>query len=285
MPDMIDKRDRADRFRLRLAEALTRTSQSQSGLARAVGADRSTISALLAPGTRLPNAQLAADCAQALQVSTDWLLGLTDRPEPPDLLLAQAVQMVPASRALFDETIFGWHRAAAGYKIRHVPATLPDILKTRDVVEWEYRDALGDHAAQAILAFEAQLDWLRGARSDYEIAMPLHEIASFAAATGYWSGIPARVRAAQIDHLIRLCDELYPALRLYLFDAHRVFSAPVTVFGPHLAVIYLGQHYLVFRDPEKVAEVSQHFDWLVREAPQGARESARHLRGLRSGVI
>lgn len=285
MPDMIDKRDRADRFRLRLAEALTRTSQSQSGLARAVGADRSTISALLAPGTRLPNAQLAADCAQALQVSTDWLLGLTDRPEPPDLLLAQAVQMVPASRALFDETIFGWHRAAAGYKIRHVPATLPDILKTRDVVEWEYRDALGDHAAQAILAFEAQLDWLRGARSDYEIAMPLHEIASFAAATGYWSGIPARVRAAQIDHLIRLCDELYPALRLYLFDAHRVFSAPVTVFGPHLAVIYLGQHYLVFRDPEKAVAVSQHFDWLVREAVHGARESARHLRGLRSGVI
>ena len=285
MPDMIDKRDRADRFRQRLGEALTRANQSQSGLARAVGADRSTISALLAPGTRLPNAQLAADCAQALQVSTDWLLGLTDRPEPPDLLLAQAVQMVPASRALFDETIFGWHRAAAGYKIRHVPATLPDILKTRDVVEWEYRDALGDHAAQAILAFEAQLDWLRGARSDYEIAMPLHEIASFAAATGYWSGIPARVRAAQIDHLIRLCDELYPALRLYLFDAHRVFSAPVTVFGPHLAVIYLGQHYLVFRDPEKAVAVSQHFDWLVREAVHGARESARHLRGLRCGVI
>jgi transcriptional regulator with XRE-family HTH domain len=284
MPDMIDKRDRAELFRQRLAEALARAGHSQSGLARAVGADRSTISALLAPGTRLPNAQLAADCAQALGVSTDWLLGLTELPAPPDLLLAQAVEMVPASRALFDERIFGWHRAAAGYKIRHVPATLPDLLKTRAVVEWEYREALGKDAALTIQGFEAQLDWLRGARSDYEIAVPLHEIASFTAATGYWEGIPAPVRAAQIDHLIRLCGELYPALRLYLFDAHRVFSAPVTIFGPQLAAIYLGRHYLVFRDPEKVAQVSQHFDWLVREAPQGARDTALFLRGLRQAT-
>ncbi|MEO7381384.1 MAG: helix-turn-helix transcriptional regulator [Paracoccaceae bacterium] len=280
----MDKRDRAEVFRLRLAEALLRDGQSQSGLARAAGVDRSTISALLAPGTRLPNAQLAADCAQALRVSTDWLLGLTDHPDPPDRLLADAVQMIPATRALFDATIYGWHRDAAGYKIRHVPATMPDMLKTPAVVEWEYREALGPKAAQAIQSFETQLAWLRGARSDYEIAVPMHEVASFAAATGYWSGLSAEVRAAQIDTLIRLCDELYPVLRLYLFDAHRVFSAPVTVFGPHLAVIYLGRHYLVFRDPAKIAAVSQHFDWLVKEAPLGARDAAVYLRDLRGQI-
>ncbi len=284
MPEMIDKRDRADLFRRRLAEALLRSGLSQSALSRATGVDRSTVSALLAPGTRLPNAQLAADCAQALAVSTDWLLGLTDRPDPVDLLLAQAIALVPATRALFDETIFGWHRAAAGYKIRHVPATMPDMLKTRAVVQWEYRATLGDHAAQTIASFEAQLDWLRGARSDYEIAVPLHEIASFASAGGYWSGIPAAIRRQQLDHLIRLCDELYPALRLYFYDARRVFSAPVTVFGPPLAVIYLGRQYLVFRDAEKVMAISQHFDWLVREAPIGARDAAGHLRDLLRAV-
>ncbi len=285
MPEFMDKRDRAEVFRLRLAEALLRDGQSQSGLARAAGVDRSTISALLGAGTRLPNAQLAADCAQALRVSTDWLLGLTDHPDPPDRLLADAVQMIPATRALFDATIFGWHRDAAGYKIRHVPATMPDMLKTRAVVEWEYRETLGAQAAQAIQSFETQLDWLRGARSDYEIAVPMHEVASFATATGYWSGIAADVRAAQIDMLIRLCEELYPVLRLYLYDAHQVFSAPVTVFGPHLAVIYLGRHYLVFRDPAKIAAVSQHFDWLVKKAPLGARDAADHLRELRRAIL
>ena len=281
MPDMIDKRDRADRFRLRLAQAMAQHGTTQSALARAAGADRSTISALLSPGTRLPNAQLAADCAQALQVSTDWLLGLTDRPDPPDRLMDLAVELVPATRALFDETIFTWHQQAAGYKIRHVPATLPDMLKTEAVVEWEYRDHFGDRAAQSIAAFQTQLSWLRGARSDYEFALPIHELEAFATGSGYWSGIPVVTRVQQIDHLTALCAELYPALRLYLFDAHRVFSAPVTIFGPSRAVVYLGRHYMVFRDPAKVAEVSRHFDWLVRAATMGARDAGDHLASLR----
>ena len=284
MPDMIDRRDRADLFRRRLAGAMAQLGTTQSALARATAADRSTISALLSPGTRLPNAQLAADCAQALNVSTDWLLGLTDRPDPPDVLMDRAVELVPASRALFEETVFDWHRQAAGFKIRHVPATLPDMLKTEAVVEWEYRDHLGDHAAQSIAAFQTQLGWLRGARSDYEFALPVHELQAFVTATGYWSGIPSNIRANQLDHLISLCDELYPAMRLYLFDAHRVFSAPVTIFGPQRAVVYLGRQYMVFRDPGKITDITRHFDWLVRAANMGARDLADHLARLRQSL-
>ncbi len=284
MPDMIDKRDRAALFRTRLAQAMAEQGLSQSVLARAVGVDRSTVSALLAGGTRLPNAQLAADCAQALGVSCDWLLGLAGRPEPVADLLAASVTLTDAPRALFDARIFGWHQQAAGYKIRHVPATLPDMFKLPELVAWEYRDHLGRSADQAIAAFEDQLQWMRGARSDYEIALPAHEISSFTAATGYWQGLPPDLRRAQLDHLIRLYDELYPALRLYLFDAHRVFSSPVTVFGPHLAVIYLGRHYIAFRDPARVLSISQHFDWLVRAAPMGAREVMGHLRDLRASL-
>ena len=95
---------------------------------------------------------------------------------------------------------------------------------------------------------------------------------------------PAPARAAQLDHLIRLTDELYPGLRLYFYDAHQVYSAPVTVFGPHLAVIYLGRTYLSFRDPARVAAISAHFDWLVREAPLGAREAGAPLRARRAGM-
>ena len=278
---MIDKRDRADLFRSRLAQAMAEQSRSQSALARTVGVDRSTISALLSGGTRLPNAQLAADCAQALGVSCDWLLGLAGRPEPVADLMAASVTLTDAPRALFDATIFGWHRAAAGYKIRHVPATLPDMLKIPALVEWEYRAHLGRGADLAIAAFQDQLHWLRGARSDYEIAMPLHEISSFTMASGYWSDLPLPIRRAQMDHLIGLATELYPALRLYLFDAHRVFSSPITVFGPHLAAIYLGRQFIVFREPARVQSIVQHFDWLVREAVLDARDVIAHLRDLR----
>jgi transcriptional regulator with XRE-family HTH domain len=280
MPDMIDKRDRATLFRNRLAQAMAAAGISQSALARQAGLDRSTISALLAPGTRLPNSQATADCAVTLGVSTDWLLGLTDRSAPPDRLAEEAVTLVPAPRALFDDQIFAWHRAAAGTKIRHVPATLPDILKTRAVVEWEYATALGRDAAAAIEIFEAQRVWLKAAHSDFEIALPRHELLAFAAGTGYWSGLPPALRRAQIDELASLTAMLYPTLRLYLFDARRVFSAPVTIFGSERAAVYLGRQFLVFSDQAKVAELSRHFDWLVREAGHSARDTASLLSGF-----
>ncbi|NUB46298.1 helix-turn-helix transcriptional regulator [Fertoebacter nigrum] len=285
MPEMIDKRDRAILFRNRLAEAMAERGMTQSALARAVGVDRSTLSQLLAvASTRLPNAQLAADCAQALGISADWLLGLSGRPEPLADILATSLTISEAPRALIDETIFGWHREAAGYKIRHVPATLPDMLKTRAMLEWEYRPQLGRSTEQVIGASEDRLEWMRGARSDYEMAMPLHEMAAFAGATGYYAGLPAALRLEQIDRLLALTEQHYPSLRIYLFDARRVFSAPVTVFGPLIAVVYLGRHYLAFRDSARVASIIQHFDWLVREAAVTPRGLGDHLRGLRATV-
>lgn len=264
---------------------MTERGMTQSGLARVVGADRSTISQLLAPATaRLPNAQVAAECAAALGVSADWLLGLTERPERFADLLAASISMTEAPRALIDEHIFAWHQEAAGYKIRHVPATLPDMLKTPEMLRWEYEPQLGRTAEQAIGASEDRLRWMRNARSDYEIAVPAHELRSFADGTGYYAGLPLAIRRAQIDRLLELLDQLYPSLRLYVFDARRLFSAPITIFGPLLAVLYLGRHYLAFRDSDRVTGITQHFDWLVREAEVGARDVPALLTRLRDGL-
>ncbi|MCV2871401.1 helix-turn-helix domain-containing protein [Defluviimonas sp. WL0050] len=269
----IDKRDRAGLFRDRLVQALAEKGENQSSLARLVGVDRSTISQLLTgQGARLPNAQVVAECATALDVSADWLLGLTERPERLADLLATSMTMTEAPRALIDETIFGWHQEAAGYKIRHVPATLPDMLKTRDMLRWEYEPQLGRTADQAIGASEDRLNLLARSGSDYEIALPLHELEAFARAEGYYRGLPAEIRAEQIERLRQLYGTLYPALRIYVFDARRVFSSPVTIFGPLLAVLYLGRHYIAFRDSARVTSFSAHFDWLVREAELGARD-------------
>jgi transcriptional regulator with XRE-family HTH domain len=273
MGDFIDKRHRASLFRDRLSQAMAEQAISQSGLARNVGVDRSTISQLLTgDGARLPNAQVVAECAASLGVSADWLLGLSERPERLADLLATSLTMTEAPRALIDETIFAWHQEAAGYKVRHVPATLPDMLKTRAMLRWEYEPQLGRSSDQAIGASEDRLGWMRDARSDYEIALPRHEIEAFARAEGYYRGLPADIRRDQIAQLRDLYAQLYPVLRIYVFDARRVFSAPVTIFGPLLAVIYLGRHYIAFRDTARVSSFSAHFDWLVREADMGARE-------------
>jgi transcriptional regulator with XRE-family HTH domain len=281
----IDKNTRARLLRTRLLAAMDLRGTSQSALARAAGVDRSTISQLLTDrAARLPNAQVVGECAAALGVSADWLLGLSDRPESAADLLATSFAMTKAQRALIDEQIFEWHREAAGYKIRHVPAGLPDMLKTHEVLRWEYRPHLGRTTEQAIGASEDRLNWMRGARSDYEIAVPLHELESFARGEGYYRGLPADLRRAQIDRFLALHDQLFPSLRLMLFDARRVFSAPVTIFGPMLAVFYLGQNYLAFRDTERVEAFTRHFDGLVREATVSDRDWPGHLATLRAEI-
>lgn len=254
---------------------------SQSGLARAIGVDRSTVSQLLKDeGARLPNAQVIGECAGALGVSADWLLSLSDRPETATDLLATSLTLTEAPRALVDQQIFEWHREAAGYKVRHVPAALPDMLKLREVLEWEYSPHLGRTTSQAIGASEDRLRWMREARSDYEIALPLHEMVSFAHGEGYYRGLPRALRKRQVERFIELNDTLYPRLRLYLFDARRIFSAPVTVFGPLLAVVYAGRHYLAFRDSLRVQAFTEHFDNLVREASVPDREIRPYLARL-----
>ena len=279
-----DKRARAELFRQRLSRAMAETGSTQSALARRVGVDRSTISQLLAEGqTRLPNAQVVGECALALGVSADWLLGLSDRPERAADLLAATMSVTEAARALVDEQILAWHREAAGYKIRHVPATLPDLLKIPDMLEWEYADALQRTTAQAIGAAQDRLRWIRESPSDYEIAIPRHEIESFVRAEGYYRGLPDPVRAEQLSHLCTIAEQLYPRLRIYLFDARRVFSAPVTIFGPLIATLYLGRHYLAFRDKARIAGFTAHFDGLVRAAEVPARALPDFLLQLASG--
>lgn len=278
----MDKRRRAAQFRTRLSRAMADAGSNQSALARAVGVDRSTISQLLGgEGARLPNAHVVGACASALGVSADWLLSLSDRPESAADLLSASLSLTEAPRALVDQRIFDWHKEAAGYKIRHVPAALPDMLKTRAMLEWEYAPHLGRTADQAIGASQDRLFWMRQSRSDYEIAMPLHEIDSFARGTGYYADMPDKVRQDQIDWFLELSDQLYPRLRVYLFDARRLYSAPITVFGPLLCVFYAGGHYLAFRDRDRIETFTSHFDRLVREADHTARDLPALLRGLR----
>jgi len=285
MNKKIDKRLRASEFRARLQAAMAQSGTTQSGLARDIGVDRSTISQLLTDdGARLPNAHVVGACAAALGVSADWLLSLSDRPESAAELLAGSLSMTEAPRALVDERIFAWHQEAAGYKIRHVPAALPDMLKTRAILEWEYRPHLGRTADQAIGASEDRLEWMRSAGSDYEICVPIHEMHCFAEGIGYYHGLSADLRREQLDQLLALCDQLYPRLRIYLFDAKRLYSAPVTLFGPLLCVFYAGGHYIAFRDRTRIETFSRHFDTLVREADLSARHLPTHLRRLRENI-
>ena len=79
--------------------------------------------------------------------------------------------------------------------------------------------------------------------------------------------------------MMTLVDELYPTFRWFLFDGSRRYAAPVTVFGPKRAALYLGQLYLVLTSAEHVRTLSRHFDSLIRDADVQPTSMGNHLLG------
>jgi hypothetical protein len=82
--------------------------------------------------------------------------------------------------------------------------------------------------------------------------------------------------------MITLSRQLYPRLRLYQFDARKLYSAPVTIFGPLIAVLYTGGHYMAFRDRARIEIFTQDFDLLIREAAATARDFPDVLSEMRA---
>ncbi len=278
-PESTDKRDVAEVFRDRMALLLARKGFNLSQFASSVGIDRSALSQFLAPGsTRLPRAETLCTIARTYGVSVDWLMGLiandeTDSETVPMLEIEQMTEMSAS------EKLAEWHQEAMGYKIRYVPSTLPDLLRTEEVSNFEF----GDYSLQERRArdrqMQDQLTYSRRPETDIEVCMPLQVIGQVARGEGIWSQVPLKIRSAQLEHMIRLIEELYPTFRLFLFDARKVYSAAYTLFGPLRAAIYIGEIYLVVNSVEHIRALTSHFDGLIRIAKVSPDKAAAAVSG------
>lgn len=278
---MHDKREIAEEFQSRLKQLMVRRGENSSAFARRCGLDRSALSQFLDPRAgRLPRAETLCAIAAAESVSVDWLLGLSQS-ERTLGEVAKVVSIETAADGIAASRLSEWHREAIGYKIRYVPATLPDLLRTEAVLNYEFRaeqpDLIDAKSGQA----KQQLDYSRRPETDMEIVMPYQRLYTFAAGAGIWSGLPRGARVAQLEHMSHLLEELYPTLRLFLFDGLKAFSAPFTVFGPKRAAIYLGEMYLVINSVEQIRELAARFDRLIRIATVSADRTPTFIRQLK----
>jgi hypothetical protein len=172
-----------------------------------------------------------------------------------------------------------WHTEAAGTKIRYVPAGIPDLLRTRELIDYESgitnRDRLTEFDET-----QYRIDYSRRPETDMEVCMPAHMLEIFAKGNGIWSGVPRDARRHQLDHMARLLDELYPSFRLFLYDGRSRYSIPYTIFGQIRAAIYVGEMYLVLNATEPVRTLTRHFDNLIRAAVVNAHEAASYATRL-----
>jgi transcriptional regulator with XRE-family HTH domain len=282
-PPTLDRREILPRFQQRLRQILARAELNQTDFAHAAGIDRSTLSQLLAPGAdRLPRVESIAAIAHVGNTSLDWLLGLSQDERLDTGVVAQSLQIERDAPSPLDERLLRWHTEAAGYRIRHIPTTFPDLLKTDAVIEDEYGhyEALGPR--RRIEITQSRLAYLRQPETEIECCTALQTLEALARGEDIWRTIRLAARRAQLEQIISLCDELYPRLRLFLYDRKKLFSVPLTVFGPMRAAIYLGQTYFVFHSTDHIRALIRHFDQIVRGATVQPNEIAGYLNGLLS---
>ena len=280
----LDRRDFLDTFRSRLAQVITDSGMSRSAFARSVGVDRSTLSQLLSQDNdRLPRVESLVAIASARRVGLDWLLGLThDEGQIGADIIREQMSIERDALSPADERLLTWHREAIGYKIRYVPATLPDILKTEAVIRYELAHFAAQRPEQRIETAVAQLAYQRRPETDMEACTSVQSISAFAFGHGIWRKLPHALREQQFDVMISRVEELYPTFRWFLFDGLQRFSAPFTIFGPKRAALYIGQMYFVFSSMEHVRALVEHFDGLIRGAVFQPTEVPSMLRELRA---
>jgi transcriptional regulator with XRE-family HTH domain len=269
----------------RLAEAIRRSTLSKAEFADRAGVDRTTLSQLLSKGNhRMPRADTLLAIAAAHSLSIDWLVGLSDVGPVEADMVQHTTSFEQPGPSPADELLLGWLAEAAGYKIRYVPATVPDLMKSDEVIRFERSGSEGPHAEQTIATTAARLAWARDPDTEMECCSSMQGLRSFARGEGAWGRLRAATRLAQLDRMIELVDELYPTFRWFLYDGSRRYASPLTVFGSQRAALYLGQLYLVLTSREHVRTLSRHFDSIVRAAEVEPTRVGKHLAQLRRHV-
>jgi transcriptional regulator with XRE-family HTH domain len=277
----MDKRELGPVFRERLQLLMARSGERRSAFAQSIGVDRSALTQLLSgQSNRLPRADTLRRIAERYAVSLDWLLGLS-QDETLAAEIRQAVELAEAEGAEGDTLLERWHKEAIGYKIRYVPAHIPDLLRTPAIIEYEYSGRASPSPSAQLRNAEFRLDYSRRPETDMEVCMPRQRLELLAEGRGHWRGLARQARQDQLTQMADLLEELYPTFRLFLYDQLRNYSIPYTVFGPQRAAIFVGEMYLVLNATEHIRALTRHFDNLIRRAVVTAHESAAFVRGLR----
>lgn len=266
---MFERKNLPEEFRSRLIEAMDEIGFNRSQFARRIGIDRSTLSQILgSEGGRLPRADTVAVMASELQVSLDWLMGLSQQRSGVQgaEIVEQSLEIAPGDAQSADELLTRWHHDAKGFKIRYVPLSLPDQMKTPEVIYFETARSDRDRPEDGRERAARQLAYAQLPETDVEVCSSIQSVEAFVTGVGIWKNLDRAVRLAQLERMIALVDELYPTFRWFLYDGLAHFSPPVTIFGPKRAVVYMGNMYFVFNTTGHIQALVDRFDTLIRAA-------------------
>jgi transcriptional regulator with XRE-family HTH domain len=272
--------ERVTLFQERLQRVIQHSGLNRSSFANSIRVDRSTLSQLLSTeNLRLPRADTVLSIAEVYQVSIDWLLGITQEGGMGADIVHEALEVDDAGNSIFEKNL-EWHREARGYKVRYVPTTLPDLLKTEAVAEYEFDRYGSGKIDQSVRDNQLLLLQQRHPGSELETCMPLQQLDGFALGEGIWRDLPLADRRHQLQRMIDLNEELYPGFRWYLYDGKQTYSISMTIFGPMRVSLFLGNLYIIVNNIDHIRKITDRFDDLIRMAVVHPHEIRDFLQAL-----
>ena len=280
---MSDRRDDLAGFRQRLGQVVDQSGMTQSAFAASAAIDRSTLSQLMSTSNRrLPRLETLVAIAVEAGVSVDWLLGLSSEGPMRTDIVREELSLSSNRLSPLDEALIGWYRESEGAKIRYVPATLPDLLKSEAVIRHEVACYATTRPEQKMETAVAPLELAHASGTDVEACNSIQALEGFARGGDIWGTLDPSLRLAQLDRMIELCEELYPSFRWFLYDARQRYAGAVTIFGRTRVVLYLGRIYIVLNSEQHVLEFVDQFDDLIRAAVVQPPDVPDLLRNLRT---
>ena len=271
----------AEIFRDRLKEALSKSKITAAELCRRSDTKQATFTQLInADEPRLPRSDTIAALAASLNVSTDWLLGLSHHPESGAEIVGRYVE-VGKSRVSGD-TVNHWlsfFEQAKDKKVRHIPDWLPFYFYTKDLLlyEFDYRGFTSEMADKVISMRETHL--MQSRSFDLEVASIMQELEMFAKGEYYWKDLDKKVRREQLEKLVEFAS-MRPRIRWYLFDGCGRYAPPFTVFGSEKAAYTMGSCHFVFNTDEHIKILIDTFDEFVRDAAVESHETQGYIEDL-----
>lgn len=276
----MEKRETVAVFRQRLIDLIARSGQTRARFAARAGLDRSTLSLLLsAENVRLPRADTIARIASRNGASVDWLLGLSEEQSGLAGIVSQPMVETGADDPA-SEHLRRWLDEAANAKLRYVPSSIPDQVKTDSVIAYENSKLTNAAAAAMAESSRARIAHARRQESEIEVCSSFQSVEMIARGQGIWNRLALRERRRQLEHMAGMIEQLYPSYRWFLFDGRERFAAPYTVFGNRRAAMYVGSMYFVFTSTEHIRVLTQHFEDLIRQSRIQPNETALFIRRL-----
>lgn len=271
-------------FQERLREAFAALGIRSARFCDKTGIARSTMTQLLKGDTaRMPRLDTIVLLAQELNVTADWLLGLTNEKGKISEIVASTFDVAETERIIVDNhPMYRWvSQEPPDIKLRQHSHNIPDHMVTIDVLEYQYEDRYkqGNLSSESARSF-CESFREKAARVPVDICVPMQGLLSFAAGQDVWSSLGKPQRREQLLFAADCLDSRYPTHQMYIYSSFRNRPPTFILYGHQQASLWIGSYHLIFYIRSQIETFHRQFDDHVKSAIIYPHQAADHLRGL-----